>query len=271
MIPSFSLVINHTPWVEERVAALGAMFWELGPVTPPFRAFLVNDKDHRGAKNWQHSKVEWALDQWEWAIEQDATHHVFMTDDLNIGPMFWDVLSAMVQANPDTPIGLLSNHPAGPSMALLGHHGYRTNSWLVGPAYVLPHACLVAFLAWYKSLETPDAFKKRGEKNHTELSVKQQHYFNDDSAINEWNTKHGGPGATWHPLPTIIEHRDDVESTVGHGDEHSYERVSWRQHQSPRMTMSGAWDWEPVTKEYPIDEMCKVEYWSQLAPMAEVK
>lgn len=273
MTPTFSLCISHTPWIADRVKALDEMLYEINvwqhdddcagsPIDDgycrgydaPLDAILINDHDYRGT-DWQVSKVEWALRQWRWSVAQPTTHHVFMTDDLHIAPSFWPILTAMVQAHPDVPIGLLSNHPRGPGLFAQNRHGYRTNSWLVGPAYVMPHKCLVDFLAWFEALSFPD-----------------QQYANDDSSINAWNTLHGGPGETWHPLPTIIEHRADIGSTVGHGDRYSAQRLSWRGIWDPLIdpTDGEALTWHLTDLETEIDPMTHVDFWSGDAPMLAV-
>lgn len=191
------------------------MLCELLPLSAGI-PFWLHDTDYRDL-DWQdEGKVRWALAQWKWALAQDATHHLFMTDDLDIMPEhFWKALGAMVAQKPDVPIGLLSNHPRAPELYLNGHQWYRTNSWLVGPAYVLPHELLAEFVA---------DFERKPWGSHTTVGTQQ--WANDDSSINEWITKTGRE--CWHPLPTIIEHRHDIASTTGHGDKYSRERISWR-------------------------------------------
>src|SRR5271155_5417511 len=142
---TFSLVINHTNWRAERVAALEVMKLALFvPQGGPCKQWMCNEADFRG-RDWQEAKVEWALSQWRWAAKERTTHHVFMTDDLHISPHFWDILMAMVEGSKARAIGLLSNHPRGPRLFGDGEHGYRTNSWIVGPAYVLEHKLLLDF------------------------------------------------------------------------------------------------------------------------------
>ena len=74
--------------------------------------------------------------------------------------------------------------------------------------------------------------------------------WNDDTAINGWVT-HYGPGETWHPLPTIIEHDSDgaLPSTVGHGDEFSRERISWRRYRdrATKQLVTHEWDVRAMT------------------------
>lgn len=252
---TFSLVLNHTPWRPERVAAKAAMLAELEPVKRGIPYFL-NDTDFR-ALDWQQAKVLWALQQWRIALAANTTHHVFMTDDLHLVPGFWEVLGAMVAAHPDVPIGLLSNHPRGPDLYASGAHGYRTNSWIVGPAYVLPNPHLRAFLRWFETLP---------EGSHLTLGTRA--YRNDDSSINEWNTHHG-PAIAWHPLPTIIEHRIDVESTTGHGDAYSRERISWRAtREVAAMGSRLAWFDTPLRSD--LEAMKHAEFWQTDAPMLSV-
>lgn len=263
-----SLVVNHTPWIPERVSALEHMRFQLTlgldglalgdwdddteryPVIGPW---MLNDTDYRGTE-WQQSKVKWALDQWHRALDTKASHHLFMTDDLYIAPQFWNVLNAMLLAQPDKAIGLLSNHPQGPELVAKGIHWYRCNSWIVGPAYVLPRALLERFVAWFEKL--PDG-------PHTVEGTKA--YRNDDSSLNEWITRHG-PGESWHPLPTIVEHRRDLASVVGHGDQFSHERVSWREMRA-YVAGNGWTDW---TCAFDLDAMTNPEWWKTDAPMLGV-
>jgi hypothetical protein len=224
------------------------------------RPTFVNSKDYRGT-DWQEAKVEWALSQWRWAAKERTTHHVFMTDDLHISPYFWGILTAMVEGSKAQAIGLLSNHPRGPRLFGDGDHGYRTNSWIVGPAYVLEHKLLIDFLAWFEAL--PDG-------PHTEPGTKA--WANDDSSLNEFITRKG-PGQTWHPLPTIVEHRGDLESTVGHGDSFSRERVSWRKCQIPLLGPDGSILWRDIDlHKNLLEEMQSPSFWAgemRMLPVGE--
>ena len=213
---------------------------------------------------WAEFKTHLAQQQWEWALQQgsDFTHHVFLTDDLHVHPLFWDVLAAIVEGSKAKAIGLLSNHPRGPELYRQGLHAYRCNSWLVGPAYVVTSDFLAEALTKYRALP--------------ETGEKSRQWFNDDSWLNECVT-FGGPGASWHPLPTIIEHRFDVESTVGHGDCHSRERVSWREERKVVDDGENGFQW--ASKPLYVGEhenerleelMCRPEFWSGEAPMLQV-
>lgn len=259
MTPTFSLVVNHTPWRPERVAALGSMYDELLTATlkRPGNPTLIHDVDHRG-RDWQGgAKLDWQITQWTWARAQLTTHHVFLTDDLHLAPCFWRILSAMVEAHPATPIGLLANHPRAVETYDAGHHGYRTASWLVGPAYVIPHEMMAPFLGWF--LAQPND-RLRGPQS-----------WNDDNAWNEFIATQWR-GTTWHPLPTIVEHRGDLASTVGHGDRYSRERISWRWRR--RIQDDGerwAWastPWEP--EEGTFAAMARPDFWAGDAPLLPV-
>lgn len=253
MTPRISTVINHTPWNPLRQAALFAMLSAL-----PDANLWIHATDYR-ARPWQAAKVDWALAQWEWALAEDVTHCLFMTDDLNLAPGFMTILRAMITAHPDEPIGLLSNHPKGPAIAAQGCSGYYTNSWLVGPAYVLPREMLGRFLAWFRAL--PDG-------PYTTVGTKA--YRNDDSSINEWVTNgEGGPRKTWHPLPTIVEHRDDIASTVGHGDQFSRERLSWREVRHA-IVQEGLISWVSIPRPSDLDAMKDPEFWKGHHPMLSV-
>jgi hypothetical protein len=228
--PSFSLVVNHTPWNPDRVKACASMLRELLPYSGKI-PFFLHDTDYRDTEWQDEGKVRWALAQWRWSAFQDVSHHVFMTDDLHIFPDgFWKTLAEMIGQKPDVPIGLLSNHPKAPELYIEGYSWYRTNSWLVGPAYVMPHKLLVEFLV---------DFEKKPWGSHKTVGTQQ--WANDDSSINEWITRSGRE--CWHPIPTIIEHRDDVASTTWHGDKYSRERVSWREVRDCLTREDGSLEW----------------------------
>jgi hypothetical protein len=256
MTPTFSLVINHTPWVPERQHALRDMYPVLnGPGHEAEKAFLLNKMSWRGVP-WQGgAKLAWQLTQWLWAANVDTTHHVFMTDDLHLMPVFWSALSAMVTARSECPIGLLSNHPRGPDLYDAGYHGYTTRAWLVGPAYVIPHALLLPFLQWF--------VQEPGDRLRGPTS------WNDDNVWNEWIAKEWR-GHAWHPLPTIIEHRGDLSSTVGHGDKHSRERISWRERRTVKDD-GERWAWVSEPWKGPTsEEMSDPKFWADDAPLLAV-
>lgn len=254
---SFSLAILHAPWQPGRQTALAEMLRDLREEDPPCRIF---DERKRDSVPWAKFKTVLADAQWDWALNHtSATHHIFLTDDLNIAPRFWAIARAMIEARPSQIIGLLSNHPQGPTLTTSGLRWYRCNSWVVGPAYVLPRVALAPFLDWYR--QRPD----------DETPNDGRRWFNDDSALNHWNT-HFGPGESWHPLPTPIEHRYDLPSTVGHGDRYSRERVSWREVR--RVVASGdggTFHWESEPAIWDIDQLATPEFWLQgESPMLSV-
>lgn len=234
------------------------------PAPPKIRGMVFQDARPEEMP-WAEFKTHLAQKQWEWSLAQGAEFgfHVFLTDDLNVYPMFWEVLEAMLEgAGRPAAVGLLSNHPRGPALYRAGVHAYRTNSWLVGPAYVLSTRFLAESLAAYRALP--------------EMGEKSRQWFNDDSWLNEWNTFQG-PKEAWHPLPTIIEHRFDVPSTVGHGDRYSRERVSWREERRVVDDGETGFQWAsrplypyPHEQERLADLMLRPSFWSGEAPMLAV-
>lgn len=264
--PKFSLVITHTPWVSERVASFEAMRKTLMAsaesvgITPV--SLLLDDR--------RPDELEWGVFKTllysralRWAIEQEVTHHVFMTDDLHVYPRFWGALTAMVTAKLGKVIGLLSNAPGAAEVAAKGGGWYRCNSWVVGPAYVVPHAHLVAFEEWYSKVLCDDA-------SPPQLGVYGgRRWYDDDSALNEWIT-HEGPGESWHPVPTIIEHRVDLPSLVGHGDIYSRERESWRATRAVVIRDGYDWEWRSTPSIWQDRNLCDAACWDVDGPMLPV-
>lgn len=259
-----SIVVNHSPWHAERVEALKPMLAELGESDFGRRFHLwVNDIDYRG-RPWREAKVDWAKSQWRYALDcADATHHLFMTDDLHLAPAFLRILQMMILARPEAIIGLLSNHPQTAKLWAQGHRWYRTNAWLVGPAYVMPRRHLEKFLPWFESLPQGRAPDFDNDAN-------------DDMTINHWVATHpDGPREVWHPIPTIIEHRGDLPSNLGHGDSTSRERVSWRRIQTPIRHADGTFEWWTVNTFVPavVGLLMGAAHWSSFgddAPILEV-
>ena len=207
--PTFSVVLNHAPFVHERRPWLETMRRELEPGASEL---WVHDTDYRqGGAVGKKDRVDFTLAQWRWSERTLATHHLFCTDDLTLAPSFWPIVRAMVEAAPHDVIGLLSNHPKAPE--LVGRRRfYATNSWVVGPCYVVPRMLLRELLEW------PGTYRKDAEGLG----------WSDDSTLNEWIT-FDGPGRALHPIPTPIRH-DRMLSTwshTGHGDDYSHERVPW--------------------------------------------
>lgn len=237
MKPTFSLLANHAPFgPQARKDTLRRMLVELTPLARGL-PFWLHDTDYRngGAADLEQPgnpkprNVDFTIAQWRWAAAQDTTHHLFVTDDLELAPMFIDVLEAMAAAVPDGIIGLLSNHPSAPALAG-ERRWYCTNSWVVGPCYVVPHRHMLAALAWAE---------RAGAKDHG---------WSDDATLNEWITFHG-PGRAYHPIPTPIEHLRVLPSTwahTGHGDEYSHERVSWRGARVEPWTMTSYAYWNEL-------------------------
>jgi hypothetical protein len=214
MTPTFSLVVNHAPWARERLATALYLFAEsIGYA----KAALLHDTDYRdGGPSAKCRPVLFTVNQWNWSAQQRVTHHVFMTDDLDLAPGFWKILEAMVMAAPEDVIGLLSNHPESPRLLQEGWHWYRTNSWVVGPCYVVPHVAMVDLADWAERRWPAETWDKLG--------------WADDSELNHWVSTRGRKQAL-HPLPTPIEHKREISTWghTGHGDDFSHERVSWRE------------------------------------------
>jgi hypothetical protein len=242
--PRFSIAILHKPGEADRQDNLEEMLLALGV---PSSLCWVFDRVREPGEDFHTFKVKLFLEQWAWSLGTGAEHHIFLTDDLYLMPGFLYAVAAMTAVRPITPIGLLSNHPEASALRV----GYWTNSWLVGPAYVLPHNFLRLFLDWYQAL--PNSSYEPGHAR----------YFNDDSALNEFITKSGR--MTWHPIPTIIEHRADLPSTVGHGDQYSRERVSWRHVQRCYSEPDGQLYWVTDPAPTPLG-MTNPEFWQGECP-----
>lgn len=244
-----STAIMHSPWVPRRVDCLNEM---LNTAHPELLYVMSNKRPED--MGWHEWKTHMSRRIWEWSLSTGATHCLFLTDDLNLHPQFYRVLKAMIEGTGgDKIIGLLSNHPKAVALYEKGCSWYRCNSWVVGPGYLMPREHLTEFLFWWDDLPQGD-----------QASPLSKEYLNDDSSINYWNT-YFGPGESWHPLPTIIEHRGDLESTLGNGDRYSRERVSWRYTRSVMETKE-AFYWNSASIK-PMGNLADPKYWEHIDPV----
>jgi hypothetical protein len=252
---TFSLSIDHTPWIQARRENLARMLLDLLPLSSRV-PYFNHDTKYEG--KWVDVKHEWAIAKWRWHIGQDVTHCIMLSDDLAIAPHFWDIVSGMVDAAPHDAIGLMSNHPKGPSLLADGTHWYRCNSWLVGPGIIMPRNMLVQFVAWYESwyFTLPTGRDVQGYRD----------WYHDDSSVNEWLTRVG----RWslHPLPAPIEHQLSLGRShdAAPFPKYAAESISWKRewHDNPR-----------TFSELPRDVaegMRAPEWWAKAgdAPMLEV-
>jgi len=200
---SLSIAVPHCPWIPERVESMAKIR----------QALFVQDKyewyAHVGQRigfvaykefRDREPHYEWNVKLWRWSVEQRASHCLFLADDTVLGPHAISIVLAMLEAVPDQPIGLSSQHPSAPSVLRSGHHWYRCVSpWLVGWAYLLPKPLLAAFLRWH-SQQSPALL--RGNVSA------------DDQLINMFLASIRCP--TWHPLPTPFDHDLQIGSSLGH-------------------------------------------------------
>lgn len=216
---TFSLSIDHTPWIASRRENLASMLMDLLPLANGI-PYLCNDDDYREFP-WRDIKDTWALKKWRWHVAQPVDHCVMLSDDLIVAPRFWDVLLGMVNAAANIPIGLMSNHPDGPRMFDEGKHWYRCSSWLVGPGIIMPRDMLAEFVGWYESWY-PTLPRGRDEEGY-------QDWYHDDSSINEWASTVKRCGSL-HPVPAPIEHQLYLGRTHDPAPfpKHAAEWISWK-------------------------------------------
>jgi hypothetical protein len=232
---SVALGIPHTPWVPERAAALKKLLPQIG-----LDYTLFTDRE----PNWS-----WSERMWTWGAESGASHFLTLQDDVILAPRFRQKLEAIIQACPDQIIGLSAVHPIAPEIARQGHRWYRTQSWIVGWAYVVPTPVLQEFLKWRASL---------GER------VRQ---INEDDLLNRFvkSTKRH----TYHPVPTIVDHDVSLVSTYSN-DSHVHRKatVTWHGYQDQALHNASWWrDANPPLLNLPAVNHC----WYCLENEADVK
>ena len=177
---SFALAVSHTPWRADRVENLERMRPSL--MKTHHLAHRVFDEK---APNWK-----WSRDMWGWGASQSVTHTVYVQDDLELAEDFWLMVKAMVAANPNNVIALLSNHPFAVRAAVAGHNWYKCCE-VLGAGYVFPTALMGAFLEWRDG-------RSQGEIKST----------NEDAMMTNWLWMTGR--RAWNPIPAPIQSQNDI-------------------------------------------------------------
>lgn len=186
--PRFVLAISHTPWVRARAENMERMRSSLRPGESAVAYREITDK----VPNWQ-----WSQTMWTWALQSaethGATHVVFLQDDLDVCPDFWRTLRAMLDTAYNRVLGLIANHPFSRRSVERGDKWFLTSECL-GSGYSMPTKLLRQFVDWRASLPT---WRIRTT--------------NEDFLITCW--VNATRRRTWHPVPSLIDHRLDIAST----------------------------------------------------------
>ena len=207
---SIALGISHTPWIPERVESMarlreglvikaGIVASEHGTGSGPLLSFRLFDE--------KCPVYVWSDDMWRWGESTEATHCLYLQDDVIPSPNFWPSLLAVLTALPDQVIALEAVHPAGQALAMAGVRGYTTADGLIGVGYVKPRLVERDFLNW-KTWNLRDGAVEA---------------ITEDALINCYALDTGR--RIYHPCPTLIRHDVELASTYGN-DDHSYRHPS---------------------------------------------
>lgn len=207
-----AVAISHTPWIPERVLSMKRLKSQLGIIGECDGVIFDNEILPNDVDGWYFEMTDrapnhvWSERMWTWATEcGDATHAVFLQDDVTVGADFWKRLQAMISAAPDQIIGLEAAHPMCANLLRAGARWCTTTDGLIGVGYVMPIRVLKEFLAWRATKLLPKALEQISED--TLIDVFAMH------------TKR----KIWHPVPTIIDHDIELKSTYGN-DNHTNRR-----------------------------------------------
>ena len=207
---TIALCVPHTPWRPERVESLQRLRDALGSRPKHYLEYTEREPNR-----------VWALAVWRWLRDTRADFCLVLQDDVMVPDFFWPVLRAQMANLPRRGVlGLTAVHPIGREIERRGHRWFRTSSWNVGWAYGL----------WRDDF---DEFVTFAEKN-------QNTPHHEDDFLNVWVS--GSGRATWHPVPTIVDHDTSLLSN-GSGDTHSCRRpaVTWRGYKKEELADPSFW------------------------------
>ena len=179
------IAIAHAAWDPPRAATLDRLVAELSPALP----MIVSSGEREHASTW-------APRLWRAGVRSEASHLVFLNDDVHVPPRFAEICEAMVRAVPDQVIALHT------SIGLRMVRGpWQRAYWLTGPGYIFPRADLVSLLEFLETRRAAFA----GDTN-------------EDGFTMQWAWSIQKP--IWHCLPALVAHDTSIPSTLGY-DNHA--------------------------------------------------
>ena len=197
-------------WAPGRAESLARLKQDLGITGVEKSCTIVNSRaigsdrrveylefDNRMPRD-QWSAVIWGFGV-EMGYEPGATHFLQLQDDMRVAPdgLFWHALHAMIEAHPEQILNLQSVHQAAQALAAEGVCGYTTIEGMPGPAYCLPIPLLREFLEWRRTSLKDGALQAITEDTLLGIFAMVTHH------------------RIWAPVPTIVDHPGEVESTYG--------------------------------------------------------
>jgi hypothetical protein len=222
-VTTIALGIPHCPWVPAREASMDRLRTELGTGWRGLASPAMGCESSREFTDKQ-ANHEWSLSMWSWGLETGCDFFLTLQDDVEVMPGgFWPAFQAMLAVLPKAAaLGLSSVHPGARDVERQSHRWYRTRSWLVGWAYGLWREDLIELLKFRESLG--DAVTK----------------ITEDALVNRFISETGR--ATWHPVPTIVDHDTTVDSSYGN-DSHLHRRaaVRWEGYKPAELAAPSFW------------------------------
>ncbi|HLK36568.1 MAG TPA: hypothetical protein VKU41_07425 [Polyangiaceae bacterium] len=208
-----ALGIPHLPDGGARDAVMAKLRRTLGTILPEHYREFTDKEPNR----------VWARKMWKWGLDSGAEFFLTLQNDSEVMPEgFWPALHAMLETLPRGGIlGLASVHPGAREAIKLGHRWYRTRAWAIGWGYGL----------WREDLEA---------LLEHEASSKDGATDNEDQFVNRFVGE--TDRSVWHPVPSIVDHRTELESNYGN-DDHTNRRavVRWEGYAPGELAAPGFW------------------------------
>lgn len=185
-----SLAVAHAPWAKGRPEALRALLTQLNAEEPAaYKLFDEKAPNH-----------VWSGEMWQWAASQEVDWCLFLQDDTEVCPKFWERLryqldDAHWEGQPV--VGLHVAHPAARAVFNAGGSKCKTTDALVGVAYAVRRQELAEFLVWRSSCLEEGAIEAISEDTLLALWA----------AVTECGVL--------HPLPALADHNVAIPSTYG--------------------------------------------------------
>lgn len=156
---------------------------------------------------------ERTLDFFAEAQTHGATHALTLQDDVLVSPRFWHELDALVRGRYDDVICLDCAHPAARDIFVAGQPGYTTSEGMIGIGHIEPMEIAMDFARWRIYSLRPGSLERTSE----------------DILFGLYCMSEGIP--IFCPVPSMIDHDLDVDSTNEGYDMHLYRKpqVTWKE------------------------------------------
>jgi len=194
------VAITHAYFAPERREALARLRARVATELPDVPVVVIEDKVQAGSLWCWRDAMRTSLE-----LHADATHVLWLTDDIIPVPGFGVAIQRAIAARPDVVFDCFGNHDNARDLV---DGWYTTTDGWTGGGGVIPRALLEQHLAWR---DRGPGWMERGRYG----------YLANDAGVNVWAMREGH--LIWKTARSLVDHDTTIPSLDGNG-EHEFRK-----------------------------------------------